>query len=147
MEAVHEGKKPFKCDVCCKKFSQATSLKIHVQGVHEGKKPFECNVCSKKFAQKGNLKTHMANYHGVEKAKLCKINGTCDLAKIHKRKKDKMTEKNAKHGKNITKKKRDSSENIKDIKQTTFDSGIPQNEDGSNDVSKEVQLLITLRIV
>ena len=38
--SVHEGKKPFKCDICDYKFSQKTSMKSHVETVHEGKKLF-----------------------------------------------------------------------------------------------------------
>ena len=36
--SVHEGKKPFKCDVCGYRLSQKGSLKRHVASVHEGKK-------------------------------------------------------------------------------------------------------------
>ena len=37
---VHEGKKPFKCDVCDAKFSQKPHLNGHNAAVYEGKKPF-----------------------------------------------------------------------------------------------------------
>ena len=43
-EAVHEGKKPFKCDICGAKFAVKQGLKNHVESVHEGKKPFKCDM-------------------------------------------------------------------------------------------------------
>ena len=35
---VHEGKNPFKCDICDRCFSQKADLNRHVAYVHEGKK-------------------------------------------------------------------------------------------------------------
>ena len=35
---IHEGKKPFKCDICNVNFGQKVGLKKHVATVHEGKK-------------------------------------------------------------------------------------------------------------
>ena len=44
----HEGKKPFKCDICSSSFARKSNLKV----VHGGKKPFECDTCSDTFSQK-----------------------------------------------------------------------------------------------
>merc|ERR1719510_1254414 len=38
IEAVHEGKKRFQCDICKKQFAEKTNLNRHVSSVHEGKK-------------------------------------------------------------------------------------------------------------
>ena len=35
----------------------------HIESVHEGKKPFRCNICEATFAQKGSLKTHNVKIH------------------------------------------------------------------------------------
>ena len=36
--SVHEGKKPFKCDICDRSFSLKSHMNRHVASVHEGKK-------------------------------------------------------------------------------------------------------------
>ena len=51
--SVHEGKKPFKCDMCDYSFSLKNTMKRHVMTVHGGKKP----------SQKGSMKTHVASVH------------------------------------------------------------------------------------
>ena len=45
LEAVYEGKKPFKCNICDTGFSQK---KKHVASVYEGRK-LNCNFCDKSF--------------------------------------------------------------------------------------------------
>ena len=39
MQVVHEGKKPFMCELCGYATSYPQSLKKHIQTIHEGKKP------------------------------------------------------------------------------------------------------------
>ena len=46
---VHEGKKPFKCDICNFSCSQKSNMKKHVAAVHEGNKPFKCAICDYSF--------------------------------------------------------------------------------------------------
>ena len=53
---VHEGKKPFKCDICDYSCSLKSTMKTHVESVHEKKKPFECKICDFSCSQKGKLK-------------------------------------------------------------------------------------------
>jgi hypothetical protein len=38
-------------------------MKGHIASVHEGKKPFECNICKTSFAEKGTLKKHLVSVH------------------------------------------------------------------------------------
>ncbi|XP_028303814.1 zinc finger and BTB domain-containing protein 49-like isoform X2 [Gouania willdenowi] len=47
----HKTQKHFGCDVCGKRFSDITHLKIHTR-IHTGEKPFGCDVCGQKFNQK-----------------------------------------------------------------------------------------------
>ena len=42
--SVHEKKKPFKCEICDKGFSQKHKMKIHVASVHEEKKPIKRRI-------------------------------------------------------------------------------------------------------
>ena len=41
--SVHEGTKPFNCELCDLKFSENFRLKQYVLSVHEGIKPFKCD--------------------------------------------------------------------------------------------------------
>ena len=47
-----------------------SGLKRHISSVHEGLKPFKCNICGIYYAQKINLKTHITQVHdGIKQAK------------------------------------------------------------------------------
>ena len=59
--SIHEGKKPFKCDICDATFSVKYKLKTHY--VHEGNKPYECDIYSATFALRDSLKGHSALVH------------------------------------------------------------------------------------
>ena len=39
------------------------SMNIHVASVHEGKKPFRCNICDYSCSQKSNMKSHITYVH------------------------------------------------------------------------------------
>ena len=43
--------------------------KRHVTSVHEGKKPFKCDICDAKFDEKSKLKKHITSVHEQLKAK------------------------------------------------------------------------------
>jgi uncharacterized Zn-finger protein len=105
MNSVHEGKKPFECDICESTFSRKDALYKHVKqtheepdlkhqcnicskafknkdyltrhvsAVHEGKKPFQCNVCSSAFCSKFKLKQHIGGVHEGTKPYQCHL---CD---------------------------------------------------------------------
>ena len=40
----------------------------HIASVHEGKKPFKCNICDASFTQKGEIIGHFATVHEGKKA-------------------------------------------------------------------------------
>ena len=50
-----EKSKSFKCNTCKKGFKLKGSLTKHVASVHEGKKPFKCEICDYKCTQSGHL--------------------------------------------------------------------------------------------
>ena len=64
LAAIHDEKKPFKCNVCEANFAHKHHLKKHAS-VHEGngKKPFKCNICDTRFAKKITMKAHIETIH------------------------------------------------------------------------------------
>ncbi|OXU19960.1 hypothetical protein TSAR_013867 [Trichomalopsis sarcophagae] len=52
-----------KCLKCNKHFQSKDNLEAHVKVVHEGEKPFICEICSKAFAYQSSLKGHMEIVH------------------------------------------------------------------------------------
>ena len=68
IESVHEGKKPFKCNICEANFSRKDGLKTHVMNIHEQKKPLKCSICEATFSEKIGLKTHILNIHKENKS-------------------------------------------------------------------------------
>ena len=44
------------CEICQLSYQTKQGLKRHKLAVHDGKKPFKCDMCDRSFADKGNLK-------------------------------------------------------------------------------------------
>ena len=61
--SIHEGKKPFQCNICDATFVGKGGLNRHVASVHEKKKPFQCSICDSSFAEKSKLKGHISSVH------------------------------------------------------------------------------------
>ena len=54
--AVHEDKKPIKCNVCEKHFNTKYQLNGHIAAVHEGIGPYKCLKCDASFLKSQGLK-------------------------------------------------------------------------------------------
>ena len=67
ISAVHDGIKPFKCEICCSSFAFNAGLRIHIAAVYEGKRPNECIICDAKFTRKADLKIHIDAVYEKEK--------------------------------------------------------------------------------
>ena len=64
--AVHEKKRPYKCDFCGKCFATNGTLKDHRERIHLKdtlKDQYECETCHKQFKFKKSLKTHIRVIH------------------------------------------------------------------------------------
>ena len=55
---MHEGKRPFKFEVCNYRFSEKNILDKHIVSIHEEKKQFPCEFCNIIFPGKGNMDRH-----------------------------------------------------------------------------------------
>ncbi|GAB1604197.1 zinc finger protein 25-like [Argonauta hians] len=86
-ELAPEQGKHFVCVFCCKAFPERDKLKIH-ERTHTGERPFACDVCPMAFARKDKLKNH-ARTHTGEKPFVCHICPKAfsrnDKLKIHQR--------------------------------------------------------------
>ena len=69
IKTIHH--KNSKCDSCGKSFSEAGTLKRHIQTVHEGHKNFNCKSCWKSFSQEGDSKKHIYTVHEGHKDNKC----------------------------------------------------------------------------
>lgn len=58
----------FGCDVCEKRFFDATSLKKH-STTHTGLKPFDCSECGQSFARPDHMKEHVKRHRQRKGAK------------------------------------------------------------------------------
>ena len=50
-----------------KSFKKQDTLRRHISIVHEGAKPFQCDICDSTFTEKSKLKRHVASVHDRKK--------------------------------------------------------------------------------
>ena len=55
----HERKKVFRCEICGKTVTTKTILMQHIGVIHEGNKPFKCDIFDYRSSQKGQIKSHV----------------------------------------------------------------------------------------
>ena len=67
--SVHEGDRPFHCQVCGASFRKGSHLKEHTR-IHTGEKPFRCYGCGSSFRRSFGLKTHAERCSNIMKQKL-----------------------------------------------------------------------------
>ena len=71
IKSVHEGIKPFMCNICGYKSALKSGLKRHITSVHEGKKQFHCTFCNIELSSKHKLKHHNLKFHEGAKPFQC----------------------------------------------------------------------------
>ena len=52
-------KKPKKCPICSKVFTEARHCRSHIRSVHEGEKNFFCQTCGAGFFRRSGLARHI----------------------------------------------------------------------------------------
>ena len=62
--------RPYKCDVCSRKFIRATHLRRHMR-IHTGEKPFACHICGRRYARGDYLRAHI-HAHRRDRVHKCK---------------------------------------------------------------------------
>ena len=67
IETVHEGKNPFKCNICDNSYSHRWHFHGHIKSVHEEKKPFTYNDCNADFFSIRRSKMDILNQFMKEK--------------------------------------------------------------------------------
>ncbi|XP_063815005.1 zinc finger protein 845-like isoform X2 [Pseudophryne corroboree] len=87
---LHNESRPFTCDQCSFATTDAFKLSRHMR-THTGEKPFACSLCQAKFTQKTSMEMHVLRKHTKELPKLhCPICNTIltgkHSLKIHIRK-------------------------------------------------------------
>ena len=85
ISAVHEGVKPFKCDICDQSFAQVSNMKRHFASFHNGVKPFKCDICNERFPLMRKMKRHMFEIHEGNELFRCTL---CEFSCTRKNRRD-----------------------------------------------------------
>ncbi|KAG8224382.1 hypothetical protein J437_LFUL005204 [Ladona fulva] len=80
-KTFHSGDKPFKCNLCGKRFPAEYLYQEHLTK-HAGEKPYKCEICPKQFNHKTDLRRHMCLHTG-EKPYSCEVCGKGFIRKDH----------------------------------------------------------------
>ncbi|XP_034045595.1 zinc finger protein 358-like [Thalassophryne amazonica] len=84
---LEQKRKIYACDWCCKSFAQSADLRRHLR-THTGERPHRCTYCSKSFSQRGNLRRHLRIHTGERPYSCpfcCRTFSDGDTMKKHKR--------------------------------------------------------------
>uniref|UniRef100_A0A4W5JSR3 C2H2-type domain-containing protein n=1 Tax=Hucho hucho TaxID=62062 RepID=A0A4W5JSR3_9TELE len=78
-----DPERPYLCSQCGKRFTAASSLKIHMM-THSGEKPHQCSICGKAFLRSYDLRRHQVVHKGERNTHSLMVNyfmdyGTCTL--------------------------------------------------------------------
>ena len=71
VESIHEGNKPFKCEICDSTCSTDLNPRIWnsmLQRFMIKKIPFKCEICDYTFARKGHVKKHVESFQEKKKS-------------------------------------------------------------------------------
>ena len=71
--SVHEGMKPFECNICDTRFYQKNNLADHISMVHEENRPNKCEICDFATFHKNDLNRHILTVHEGKMPYNCKI--------------------------------------------------------------------------
>ena len=63
---THTGERPFACELCDYRASEAGHLRGHMR-THTGEKPFACELCDYRASQAGHLRTHVRDAHSRDR--------------------------------------------------------------------------------
>lgn len=70
-KTIHSGERPYQCEYCLRTFRQVGNLASHKR-THIGVKPYKCDVCDKRFSNSSNVVVHKRTHTG-EKPFECDI--------------------------------------------------------------------------